>query len=306
LKHLDAALKALRASVITEDKINELILARQATGASNATINRSLAALRQMFRLSAKWVKNPPNFAALMLDEPPARKGFLERNQYLQLLAALPEHLRPIFTFGYNTGMRRGELTNLTWRHVDLASGEIRLGAEDTKNGEPRTIPYGIMPELNELMRRLREQSASGLVFTRNGDALGSFRKAWIRACIKTALGRMLWACPRCHAKVEVTRQPWPPERPKDQSLVCACGETTRWKYAGLIFHDLRRSAVRNMRRAGVSESVIMKISGHETPEVFQRYNIKDRRDLVEAMEKLAEFHRVEDARLDKLGARPI
>lgn len=60
------------------------------------------------------------------------------------------------------------------------------------------------------------------------------------------------------------------------------------------------------MRRAGVSESVIMKISGHETPEVFQRYNIKDRRDLVEAMEKLAEFNRVEDAKLEQLTTRPI
>ena len=49
-----------------------------------------------------------------------------------------------------------------------------------------------------------------------------------------------------------------------------------------------------------------MKISGHETPEVFQRYNIKDRRDLVEAMEKLAEFHRVEDLKLERAPARPI
>jgi integrase len=59
------------------------------------------------------------------------------------------------------------------------------------------------------------------------------------------------------------------------------------YKYEGLSLHDLRRSAVRNLIRAGNSETVVMAITGHAIPDIFDRYNIVNTKDVTAAMSRL-------------------
>ena len=63
-----------------------------------------------------------------------------------------------------------------------------------------------------------------------------------------------------------------------------------RAEYADLLFHDLRRSATRNMRKAGIDQALRMKISGHKTDSMERRYNIIDVQDIKEAGRKMKEW----------------
>jgi integrase len=68
----------------------------------------------------------------------------------------------------------------------------------------------------------------------------------------------------------------------------------TATKAAGvpeLLFHDLRRTAIRNLVRAGVSQKVAQEISGHKSATVFARYNITSADDRRDAMKKVTAFH---------------
>jgi len=147
--------EGVKISTIGPNTRDAFVAQRQADGAANSTINRSLAALRRMFALAIERgsLKFAPKIK--MLPEGEARKGFLEIQDYDKLHAALPDYVKPYLQIGFYTGMRLGEIKNLKWDHVDLANNVIRLEDEDVKNSEGREIPLiDGLPELLEKIRR--------------------------------------------------------------------------------------------------------------------------------------------------------
>lgn len=283
--HLRRFFAGWRAAAITTDKLRQFVMKRQEEGASNGTINRSLAALRHMFSLAVRAKRLRPADTPIieMLEESNTRKGFLEYDQYVRLRNALPDYFKPVLAMGYHTAMRLGEIRSLRWEQVNLLDHEIQLEPGTTKNDEARVVP--ISGELLEvikmqLARRNAECPNCLFVFFRQGRPIGNFRKTWASACVAVGLGS--WIC-----KNKACGGAMRPCSEGDKRFRCEeCGGH-RKRYAGRIFHDLRRTGIRNLVRAGVPETVAMAISGHKTRAIFDRYNIVSRRDLTEAAKKL-------------------
>lgn len=233
---------------------------------SAAELNRELTVLKRMFSLAIQAAKlhYKPHFP--MLRENNVRTGFFEPEQYRALLAHLPPAMRPPTTFAYVTGWRMySEVLRLEWRQVDLAAGEVRLDPGTTKSGDGRV--FYLTPELQSLLEGQRQRADELQRAKRMVVPHVFFHTESIRTgAIGVRTGRPIRADGFYHA--------W--QRAK---LAAGCPAT--------IPHDLRRTAIRNMVRAGIPERVAMALAGHKTRSVFDRYNIVSESDLREAARRL-------------------
>lgn len=225
---------------------------------SPASINRELSILRRAFQIGYERQpqlveKIPP---IKKLAEGSARKGFVTPEQYRALMQELPPHLRGITCVAYHVANRKGELLRLEWSDVELHGNPpvLTLWPGETKNNDGRTLPI-LSGEMLDTLRALKAERD----------------ERWPKAShvFLNAKGQPL--------AYHMMRRDWD----------AAC---VRAGQSGLLFHDLRRSAVRNLRRAGVSETVAREISGHKTAAVFARYNITDFEDLKEAATRLEKY----------------
>lgn len=199
---------------------------------------------------------NPPKVARVphiaMLRENNARKGFFENDEFLALRDALPEYLQGVATFGYRSGWRRAEIAGLTWAQVDREQGIATLNPGETKNDQARTM------YLDDELKAV-------------------FEAQWQR---RKEIGKLLpfvFTNAAGNGQIKDFRGAW--KR--------ACKET---KIGKKLFHDFRRTACRNMVRAGTPERVAMQISGHKTRSIFDRYNIVNDADLKTAAASQAEY----------------
>ncbi len=271
-----------KAVAITAPRVAAYVTRRTEDGAAAATIRNELAGLKRGFALARKTGTLLPNevpAAWPTITTNNARSGFFERAEHEAVRAALPEDEGDAAEFLYWTGWRKGEALGLRWSDVDETAGILRIAT--SKSGEPRTLPYSALPALRELIEKRRTitdtvQKTRGMVvarvFHRNGEPIRHFRRSWITACIKAGLGH---------------------ER-REKNVLDGAGKVVRKgkvveRVAYRIPHDYRRSAARNLSRAGVPERVIMDLCGWKTRSVFDRYRIVAERDLAEGLARLAE-----------------
>lgn len=285
--HIQPFFGHLRAPQVTSDLIERYINDRKKQHTrskrppENATINRELALLKAAYNYGAE--KTPPKVIRAphfrMLEERNVRKGFVKDAEYIRLAettakeetAKLRPWLRGMFEAGWCYGWRVDEIQSLRVNQFDPMARIILLEPGETKNDVPRQTP-----PMDETIYQLICACTVGkgpedFIFTRDdGEPIKDFRDAWWKACVAAGVGKFV--CGQCGELVM---------NKKCQS----CGGDREYK--GLLFHDLRRTGVRNMIRNGISEKVAMVISGHKTRSVFDRYNITSYDDLVKAGEKI-------------------
>lgn len=244
----------LAAAALTTARLTRLVTEWQDQGVAPATINKRLGTLRAAYYLAFR--SDPPKVRRVptmpRLDELNAREGFFERGEFLAVLAHLPDDgLRDMVEWSYWTGMRKGEVAKLTWAAFDRETWTLTLPARSSKTKRPRKL--ALRGPLRAIIERrvVARRLDCPLIFWRMSDGKPT--------------------------RVYEFRKAW--------ATACEAAGV-----AGRLFHDLRRTGVRNLVRAGVPRKVAMKISGHLTEHVFERYNIDTDEDLGQAVEKVAAY----------------
>jgi len=171
-------------------------------------------------------------------------------------LKHLLDHLKLVFQVAYITGWRvPSKVLTRRWQHVDLEGGWLRLEPGESKNYEGRMFP--MTPELTGILARQLEGTRQ----------------------LEKATERIIpWVFHRDSTPIKDYYDAW------DKACRLA-GVPDR------LAHDLRRTAVRSLERAGVARSAAMKMTGHKTESIYRRYAIVDEAMLKESASKLAAFH---------------
>jgi site-specific recombinase XerD len=258
--HLAAFFAGYRAAAIGAADITRYVKQRQGQREqpANGTLNRELSVLSKMMRLAyenGKLLRLP---VIRKLKEAAPRAGFFEREAYEAVQRHLPEDLRVASAIAYTYGWRMlDEVLPLERRQVDLDAGTLRLDPGRTKNEDGRVV-Y-LTPELRVILAAQVER---------------------VRI-VERQLGRIIpYLFP--HLRGRRRRGERRQDFRKEWTTACKMAGVP-----GMLRHDFRRTAVRNMVNAGVPERVAMKVTGHKTRSVFDRYHIVSPADLQDVARRL-------------------
>ena len=243
---------------------------RKAQGQADSYIDQQIAMARAMINkafdndlVSGDTIKVFKRVKKLLKGDANARDRVLSADEFNGLMEALPVHTRGIVAMGYYGGMRKSEVLNLTWDHIDMKARIISLEASETKDREARRIP--ICDGLHAILESIPKAIHDNHVFLFKGKPIKDIRAALRRAC-------------------------------RDCGIPYGRGAKD-----GFVFHDTRHCFNTNMRRSGVPESVIMKITGHSTREMFLRYDTVDGNDTRKAVDQMEGFLKSVDQNVDQV-----
>ncbi len=167
---------------VTTEMVDKYKLELQEHGKSPSSVNHLIKRVKNALKVAVKWGYIKKNVAEMvdLVKDHARRERFLTRKEYELLLIFAPEHIRPLIVIATNTGMRQGEILNLTQEDIDPERGFIRV--MESKNGETRYVPMNqdVKETLQELLKH--RKMGNPYLFHRGNTRLGSFRKSFSKA----------------------------------------------------------------------------------------------------------------------------
>jgi len=241
-----------RAAEITTADFSRYIVHRNREQAAAGTVCRELEAARRAYLLAKR--ATPPKVHLVphipMLKQTNVRQGFYERTQLDAICRHLPDYLVPVARFAYITGWRLQEVLSRCWRHVH--SEGVRLEPGETKNKKGRMFP--MVAELKELLESIRPSHTvfpNTPLFSREGEAIRSFYKAWATAARKAGLPVVYTPLQRAvrddEGKICRDVKGRPILQPVLYKRGPKKGQPMKTCRAAVLFHDFRRTAYRNL-----------------------------------------------------------
>jgi hypothetical protein len=260
LKHVRGFFKGVEALAVTSDRIRDYIAARQRQGAAASTINHETKAIGRAFALAADKIAFAPNIITLREDN--IRQVYFTNEQAdatLDEIRKLDSDAHDFYAWLNLTAMRPKAIAALQWGSLDREKDEwtIDLSAKDDKSRYGRPLPVdGLLKEIIE--RRLKARSfGCPWIFSYHGNPANP---GWLQKHVFNAALKAL--------KLPSGRK------------------------EGYTPYDLKRTALRTIRRSGTPEERAMRISGHLTSSTFRRYNLTDVEDLRQDLARRDEYLR--------------
>jgi integrase len=163
---------------------------RKDEGVSEATINRELAFLKNLFTKAIECgmtAENPVKRVRLYREQD-GRTRYLTEDEESRLLACCGPQLQPLVITALHTGFRASELRSLTWNDVDFRRRLITVRAGYAKNGEARSVPMNQL--LTDILKSVKLANDKGdqVFCSREGTPYRSFRSAFERAVRKAEI----------------------------------------------------------------------------------------------------------------------
>lgn len=192
LRWVDLHLRDLTLGDVNRDAIDLLTKKRLEDGVSHATVNRMLEVVRAILRRAEReweWIEKAPYIR--MLPEPKRRVRWLKREEAMRLIDCSPKHLKGLIRFSLATGLRKSNVTGLTWQQVDLERRVAWIHADQAKAGRSINVPLNddALDVLNSQIGKHPEY-----VFVYRGKPLQETNtKAWKNALKRAGIQNFRW-----------------------------------------------------------------------------------------------------------------